>query len=323
VWRAVSLGGGPLITIADSGIGFWGGSWGSDGYLYFDGELPGNGLVRVAEGGGAPDVVTMIDTTQGESEHLWPEALPGGRGVVFSVVRGGNVDPTAWDIAVVDLATGTHTVLLRGVRARYAASGHLLYVTADGTLMVVPFDETTLALTGDAVALVEGLGVGFGGFVDLAVSATGTLFYATGGVLGEDIAELVWVTRDGNAEEIDPRWTGDFGEVRLSPDGMQLAVSIRANDEEQIWIRQLDSGRLSKLTFDGVLNDRPAWTPDGMSVVFVSERGANRDLYVKRADGTALAEVLRDEERDMQEIRYSDDGEWIVYSTVSSSGLHR
>ncbi len=84
-----SLGGGPPITIADSGIGPWGGSWGSDGYLYFDGDLPGNGLVRVAEGGGAPEVVTMIDTTQGEEAHLWPEALPGGRGVVFSVVRGG------------------------------------------------------------------------------------------------------------------------------------------------------------------------------------------------------------------------------------------
>ena len=92
---------------------------------------------------------------------------------------------TEWDIAVADLATGTHTVLLRGVRARYAASGHLLYVTADGTLMAVPFDETTLALTGDAVALVEGLRVGICRYMDLAVSATGTLFYTTGaGVRG-------------------------------------------------------------------------------------------------------------------------------------------
>ncbi len=170
VWRVASLGGGPPITIADSGIGFWGGSWGSDGYLYFDGSLPGDGLVRVAEGGGAPEVVTMRDTTQGELEHMWPEALPGGRGVVFSVRRGGLANLTEWDIAVADLATGTHTVLLRGVRARYAASGHLLYVTADGTLMVVPFDETTLAVTGDAVALVEGLRVSFAGMMDLAAA---------------------------------------------------------------------------------------------------------------------------------------------------------
>ncbi len=195
VWRAASLGGGPPITIADSGTGRGGGSWGSDGYLYFDGNLPGNGLVRVAEGGGAPEAVTMRDTTQNEGRHVWPEALPGGRGVVFTVRRGGPANLTEWDIAVADLATGTHTVLLRGVRARYAASGHLLYVTADGTLMVVPFDETTLALTGDAVALVEGLRVGFAGTMDLAVSATGTLFYTTGGVVGGGLAEVVWVRR--------------------------------------------------------------------------------------------------------------------------------
>ena len=157
VWRAASLGGGPPITIADAGTARAGGSWGTDGYLYFAGNLPGNGLVRVAEGGGAPEAVTMIDTTQSEGEHAWPEALPGGRGVVFTVRRGGVLNLTEWDIAVADLATGTHTVLVRGVRARYAASGHLLYVTVDGTLMAAPFDETTLALTGDAVALVEGL----------------------------------------------------------------------------------------------------------------------------------------------------------------------
>ncbi len=218
-----------------------------------------------------------------------------------------------WDIAVADLTTGTHTVLARGVRARYAASGHLLYVTADGTLMVVPFDETTLALTGDAVALVEGLWVGFAGSMDLAVSATGTLFYTTGGVGGGVLAELVWVTRDGAAEEIDPGSTGDFNFPKLSPDGTQLAVSITANNEEQIWIKQLDRGPLPKLTFAGNLSYRNAWTPDGQSVTFVSDRGNNPDLYVRRADGTGQAELLLDEERALEEVTFSPDGEWLVY----------
>ncbi|MCH7875993.1 MAG: PD40 domain-containing protein [Gemmatimonadetes bacterium] len=312
-WRVASLGGGPPITIADSGTGRVGGSWGSDGYLYFDGNLPGNGLVRVAEGGGAPEVVTMIDTTAREQRHVWPEALPGGRGVVFSVRRGGVVNLAEWDIAVADLATGTHTVLVRGVRARYAASGHLVYVTADGTLMVVPFDEGTLAVTGDAVALVEGLRVGLAGTMDLAVSATGTLFYTTGSVLGGGLAELVWVTRDGTAEEIDPGWTGDFLWPKLSPDGTHLAVSISANDGPQIWIKELDRGPLPKLTFRGSLNFRPEWTPDGRSVAFVSDRGNNSDLYVRLADGSGPAELLRDEERDIWEVTYSPDGEWLVY----------
>ncbi len=312
-WRVASLGGGPPVTIADSGTGGFGGSWGADGYLYFDGDLRGNGLVRVAEGGGPPEAVTMIDSTQGEVAHYWPEALPGGRGVVFSVRRGGRGNFAEWDIAVADLSTGKHTVLVRGVRARYAASGHLLFVTADATLMVVPFDETTLALTGDAVTLVEGLRVGFAGAMDLAVSATGTLFYTTGSVLGGGLAELVWVTRDGTAEEIDPGWTGNFGFPKLSPDGMQLAVGILVNAETQIWIKELDRGPLPKLTFAGTISYRPAWTPDGRSVAFVSDRGANSDAYVRRADGTGQAELLLDEEQPIWQVAYSPDGEWLVY----------
>ena len=226
---------------------------------------------------------------------------------------GGVVNLAEWDIAVTDLATGTHTVLVRGVRARYAASGHLVYVTADGTLMVVPFDEGTLAVTGDAVALVEGLRVGLAGTMDLAVSATGTLFYTTGSLLGGGLAELVWVTRDGTAEEIDPGWTGDFLWPKLSPDGTHLAVSISANDGPQIWIKELDRGPLPKLTFRGSLNFRPEWTPDGRSVAFVSDRGNNSDLYVRLADGSGPAELLRDEERDIWEVTYSPDGEWLVY----------
>ena len=100
---------------------------------------------------------------------------------------------TEWDIAVTDFTTGLHHVLLRGVRAVYAASGHLVYVTADGTLMAVPFDETTLTLTGDAVALAEGVRVQNVGFLDLALSATGTLFYSTGGSEGGGDGEVVWV----------------------------------------------------------------------------------------------------------------------------------
>ena len=85
-WRVASLGGGPPIPVTNQGVGGFGGSWGSDGYLYLD------GLVRVAEDGGSPEMVTMVDRGQGELAHRWPEALPGGRGVVFSLIRGGECE---------------------------------------------------------------------------------------------------------------------------------------------------------------------------------------------------------------------------------------
>ncbi len=64
----------------------------------------------------------------------------------------------------------------------------------------------------------------------------------------------------------------------------------------------MDRGPLPKLTFAGTRNYQPAWTPDGQSVAFVSNRGDNRDLYVRRGDGSGQAELLLDEDRMIDEV---------------------
>ncbi len=305
--HVVSLGGGPPITVADSGIGRVGASWGPHGFLYADGPGPG-GLVRVPASGGVLEPVTVLDTALGETNHAWPDALPNGKGVLFTV--GHEADASA--IAVGDLATGEHRVLVRGVHARYAVSGHLVYVTPEGTLMVAPFDQNALVLTGEAVSLVEGLSVRTAGAADLAVSSTGTLMYVGGSATGGP-GELVWVTRDGTAAEINPGWTGDFRTLALSPEGTRLAVSIFQRNEEHVWIKHLDQGPLPRLTSEGSRNDRPGWTPDGRAVTFISTRGGSFDLYRKRADGSAFAELLLRDERPIGEGFYSDDGARLVY----------
>ena len=314
--KVVSLGGGPPITVVDSGIGRIGASWGPDGYLYAVGR---GGIVRVPASGGVLEPVTVLDTAKGETNHRWPEALPNGKGVLFTVQRAGD----ASDIAVGELATGAHRVLVRGIYARYAVSGHLMYVTADGTLMVAPFDQDALERTGEATAIVEGLSVQVVGAVDLAVSSTGTLMYVAGaGRGGSD--ELVWVTRDGTAEEIDPSWTGDFRSLALSPEGKRLAVVISQNSELNVWIKQLDGGPLPKLTSEVSGFGQPGWTPDGRAVTFVSDRGGSQDVYKRRADGSASAELLLHDERPVGTSFYSADGAWLVYvlSGVGSSDIY-
>ena len=74
-----------------------------------------------------------------------PVFSPDGRRVAFYVGGGSGA------------VTGAHDVLIQGVFARYAASGHLVYVTADGTLLAAPFDQDALQLTGPPVALAEGV----------------------------------------------------------------------------------------------------------------------------------------------------------------------
>ncbi len=307
--KVVSLRGGPPLLVTDSLVGGAGGSWGRDGFIYADGAAA-SPLVRVRATGGSPEWFTHLDSASGERDHLFPEVLPNGKGVLFRVGYGSS--PDQLNIAVADITTGDHKVLVRGVFARYAQSGHLLYVTVDGTLMAVPFDQDALTTSGDPTAIVAGVALRILRTPDLAVSASGTLMYTTGGGVAGG-GEPVWVDRDGKAEVIAPGWTNAAINLALSPDGNQLGVAISGSQEIQLWVRQLDRGTASKLTFQGQQNERPEWTPDGRSIAFITDRQGDVDLFQRRADGTAVAEVLLDMEQALQELRFTRDGSWLVY----------
>ncbi len=311
----VPLDGGPAVAITDSAVGLDGATWSEDGYIYFDGLTGGGttGILRVSPAGGTWDTVTVVNREASETDHVWPETLPGDRGVLFTIARGG--DMRTADIGVVPPDGSAHRVLFRGVTARYSPTGHLVYVTVDGTLLAVPFDLKRLEVTGEPVPLASGLNIRPFGAVDLALSAEGTLLYTTGG-RGDDPREVVWVEPDGSVEPVDPGWVGDFRTLGVSPNGRRLAVSIFAEGEEQIWVKELPDGPLSKITFDGPAAWRPSWSPDGRDVLYVSLQGITPDAWSKRADGSAPAELLLDLAAPVQEAFRSRDGEWLVYRTT-------
>jgi serine/threonine-protein kinase len=321
--RVVSLDGDPPISVTDSLIGVAGASWGRDGFIYCDGFGPA-GLVRVeARAGAVPKWFTRLDTANGETDHLWPDALPNGKGVVFTVFRSGthakNGGP-ATAIAVAEIPSGKHRVLLtEAMYARYAPSGHLLYVTTDKTLMVVGFDENSMKLTGEPTALVEGMRLGVSGSADLGAGTNGKLIYVTGGA-GKQ--ELVWVTRDGKAQPVDPDWQANFfREPAISPDGKRLAVAMSPQELQQrgqigdIWIKQLDRGPSTRLTLNDKSNATPSWTPDGRSVTYTSNVSGSDDLWTKPADGSGQTVLQLHEKRNVYNARWSPDGKWLVFRT--------
>ena len=318
--KVVSLAGGPPISVTDSVVGIPGLAWGSDGFIYYD-RIGIGPLMRVPENGGRAESVGQLDSTRGEQQHSWPDALPNGRGVIMTVSRGGPgaMGSATDEIAVLDLASGTHHALVPGIFARYARSGHLLYVTAEGTLMGVPFDESRMQLTGEPVALTEGVGVRVGGGAsDLTLSANGTLWYAAGKVGSSGSQQPVWVGRDGAATPVAPDWFGLISDPALSPDGKRLAVSI-TESTSQIWVRDLE-GLLSRLTLNGQENVKPAWGHDGRFVAFVSDQRTDRDLFQRVADGSQPETLLLDEKRPVEEIAFSRDGAWVIYRTGSIPG---
>jgi eukaryotic-like serine/threonine-protein kinase len=315
--QIASLSGGPLITVTDSVIGEAGASWGRDGYIYLDGRDK-EPLIRVeAKAGALPERFTELDPALKELDHSWPEVLPNGKGILIAV----GVRNLPRSIGVVDIATRKHHVIVNNaVYARYVPTGHLLYVTTDRTLMVAPFDQNTMKLTGEPTALAEGIRVAPSSTVDLAVSENGTLIYTRGLATGK--LELVWVTRDGTAQSVDPDWQGGFGEPSVSPDGRRLTVSLLPNatydgiaQVSDIWIKQLDRGPSIKLTLEEKTDNYSTWSPDGRSVTYTSNAAGSIDLWTKRADNSAHAMLQLHEKRGAFSSRWSPDGKWLVYRT--------
>ncbi len=317
--KVVSLTGEPPHTVADSGLGRSGGSWGTDGYLYVSWRQNGSGLSRIPVAGGAAELVTTLDTAQAEVIHAWPDALPSGRGVLFTVMRMNNRSSESDEVAVVDLATGEHRPLVRGLLGRYVA-GYLVFVRYDGSLLAAPFDQDKLVLTGPPVMLLVGMSVETG--PDLALSPSGRLVYWSG--IASGLAEVVWMDRAGRTTVIEPGWTftpaPQSGPV-LSNDGTRFALSMMGTDGSHVWIKEI-GGPLSRLTLEGAFNLRPVWSPDDLSVMYRSDIGLSYGLFEKRADGTGPADVLLDIDQEVDDGLWSSDGQWLVFRTNAPRNVY-
>src|SRR6266480_1261377 len=85
--QIASINGAPPITVTDTLLtGTAGASWGPDGFIYVDANTNGGGLLRVeAKPGAKPSWFTVLDTASGEVDHTWPDVLPNGKGVLFTI----------------------------------------------------------------------------------------------------------------------------------------------------------------------------------------------------------------------------------------------
>ena len=245
--KKVAVTGGPAVTLATLDGLSRGATWGPDDTIIVATNNPATGLQRVAAAGGPTTVLTRPDRAQGEADHLWPEMLPGGRAVLFTITAlTGGLD--AAQVAVLDLQTGTRTVLVRGgSHAHYVPSGHLVYAAA-GTLRAVPFDLARLETRGTPVPVVPEVVTTGGGGVDAVVAGDGTLAYVSGGGGGGAQRTLVWVDRQGHETPI-PAPPRAYIYPRLSPDGTRVAV-YAADQENDIWVWDLGRTTLTRATFD-------------------------------------------------------------------------
>jgi serine/threonine-protein kinase len=309
--RILPLEGGSPLTLTDS-ANATAADWGSDGYVYFEVD---SGISRIRATGGRSEPVYKFPATERVLGAEWPVVLPGARGLLFRVRHEGQ-GATDFEIMVKPLPKGEARVLLRGLYARYAATGHLVVVTADGKLLIVPFDLGKLALSGPPVALYEGLESNpFSAAV--ALSPEGTLIYQTASQASS--REIVWVTREGLASRVDSAWKldGTINALALSPNGRAIAVELARNAKSDIWVKQLPGGPFSRITFGDTGYTRPSWTPDGSQVLFLGDRGDGGGVpFVRRADGVGAATRLLPPTIAFGQALESNDGHWLILRRI-------
>ena len=305
-------GGTPFTLCAlDSPLG--GASWGEDGRIVFAASTIPGGLFDVDADGGEPQALT----TNGDGRVMtdrWPWHLPGGQRLLFTRATGpGSADK---QLAVLDLGTGTQTLLgVTGSGGHYVPTGHLVYGT-NGTLWAVPFDPDRIEVLGAPVPVVEGVLTRDGpAAVNFGVASNGSLVYVSGEGTGE-LWSLAWVDRQGVTTSLSAA-PGGYTYPRLSPDGTRVALDVRDVSGGDIWVWSLGDETLTRLTLDQRQEVYPVWTPDSQRVIFGGPRGG----LIQAADGTGAAQRVTEDEGPLggpQSI--SPDGRYLLWMQNREAG---
>jgi len=280
--KRVSLKSGTVADIVAVEVVSRGGAWGPDDTIYFN-MSPGSGLSRVSAAGGTREIVTRPGPAPGDSRHCYPQVLPAGEAILFTIATEDN--PDEWHIAVLSLKSGTWRDLgLRGSNARYVHTGHLVYAGAGGRLLGVPFDLDALAVTGSENTVVENV-VTYPA-AHYCISDNGTLIYAPGDAEAGKNNTLVSVDSKGSEEPLGLP-PAAYGSIRLSPDGRQLAVQIGAVASDcEIYLCDMARLALTRLTFNPGWDVRPRWAPVSKRLTYSSAQRSPPQLYWASPDGT-------------------------------------
>jgi serine/threonine protein kinase/Tol biopolymer transport system component len=138
-------------------------------------------------------------------------------------------------------------------------------------------------------------------------------------------AKLLYVAHaDGSAARVVPgvRLHFAFGQsgAALSPDGTQIAYSQdgRSPVNTDLYVVPVRGGPARRLTFDDITLSDPAWTPDGKTIYFSSQRGGSLTLWRIPAAGGTPQPVTSGSGEDT-ESTISADGRRLFYTNARAA----
>jgi hypothetical protein len=287
--KKIAASGGPAQILCDA-TSANGATWNRDGVIVLPLSLT-SGLFRVSAGGGDPVPLAQPGAPAPVIQQILPEFLPDGHHFLYSGLgkpdkRGiyaGSLDGTPAVRVLPDVLSNASYAPAAGAPGQ---DGYLLFRRGDA-LMAQRFNPTSLSLSGDASPAAEKVG-GTALWTAFSVSDNGTLVYAAGGA---NAVQLAWWDRNGKPVGLFGP-PGNYDDFRLAPDEKRIVFSLVGTNNPDIWVLDSARGVSSRITFDPAIDDPPLWSPDGLRIVWASNRTGAFDLYIKSANGAGPEKLL-------------------------------
>jgi TolB protein len=72
---------------------------------------------------------------------------------------------------------------------------------------------------------------------------------------------------------------GINGAPKFSPNGKTLAMVLSKDGNPEVYVMDIASRKLRRVTKNRAIDTEPSWTPDSKSLIFSSERGGKPQIY--------------------------------------------
>ncbi|MGA7837682.1 MAG: protein kinase [Ignavibacteriaceae bacterium] len=273
------------------------------------------GLFLVSANGGTPREIIKSDSANPEESLRFPYFLPDGIHFLYTIQAKFSGASSMDQIMVGSLKSDSRDTIMQASSNSAYSDGYLFFVK-QSTLMCQAFDPDNYKLSGD-IFTISG-NIDFKNAYILAsfsVSEAGNLIYQT--ISGNSI-KLSLVNENGYKK--DDVFTKDIRNAALfSPDGSKILYDGFDSDYKNldIWSYDIKREITTRYTFTSDIVQWPVWSNDGKDIAYVSNRGKNWNIYIKRTDGTGSDSLVYQSVQFAGPADWSGNGRYIAFVEIN------